>query len=197
MTGVVSIVALGGTVKPASSTDLALRTAVATAEAQGARVTVFEGTFLAELPHYGTPAAAASPHGAELVAAVRAADGLIVASPGYHGTISGLVKNAIDYLEETARDPRPYLDGIPVGLIATAYGWQATGSTLAALRATVHALRGWPTPFGAAINGLNGTFVDGRCADPVAERQLRTIGQQVYQFARMTRDAASVSGAVA
>ena len=48
--------------------------------------------------------------------------------------------------------PRPYLADMPVGLIATAYGWQATGLTIAALRSIVHALRGWPTPFAAAIN---------------------------------------------
>src|SRR3546814_8041656 len=81
----------------------------------------------------------------DLVAAVRDADGLILASPGYHGSISGLVKNAIDYLEETARDRRVYLHGLPVGLIATAFGWQATGGTLLAMRSIVHALRGWPT----------------------------------------------------
>src|SRR3546814_6783254 len=76
----------------------------------------------------------------DLVAAVRDADGLILASPGYHGSISGLVKNAIDYLEETARDRRVYLHGLPVGLIATAFGWQATGGTLLAMRSIVHAL---------------------------------------------------------
>ena len=66
--------------------------------------------------------------------AIRAADGVIIASPRNHGSISGLVKNAIDYVEGTAKDQRVYLDGVPVGLFATAYGWQATGSTLAALR---------------------------------------------------------------
>ena len=36
----------------------------------------------------------------------RGAHALIIGSPGYHGGISGLVKNALDYLEELREDPR-------------------------------------------------------------------------------------------
>jgi len=65
------------------------------------------------------------------------------------------VKNVLDLLEDTAQDAeRPYLTDMPVGLIVTAYGWQATGSTIAALRAIVHAFRAWPTPFAAARGWL-------------------------------------------
>ena len=86
--------------------------------------------------------------------------------------------------EETARDSRPYLADVPVGLIATAYGWQATGSTIAALRSIVHALRGWPTPFAAAINSQITRFDDqGGADDPVVVDQLRLVGQQVARFA--------------
>ena len=62
------------------------------------------------------------------------------------------IKNALDYAEDTAKDARPYLDGRAVGCIACAYGWQATDSTLIAMRSIVHALRGWPTPLGVAAN---------------------------------------------
>lgn len=146
------IVGIGGTVKPGSSTEQALEIALRAAREQGAEVELFGGVLLAQLPHYGLPEGQTSEAAARLVAAMRKADGVIIASPGYHGTISGLVKNAIDYTEDMVNDPRIYFDGLPVGLIATAYGWQATGSTLAALRSVVHALRGWPTPLGAGIN---------------------------------------------
>jgi len=179
------IVGIGGTAAAGSSTENALKIALRSAEKAGARVQLFDGPFIAGLPHYMTDAAKASAEGAELIAAVRRADGVIVASPGYHGSISGLVKNAIDYLEETSKDSRVYLDGIPVGLIATAYGWQATGSTLATLRAIVHALRGWPTPLGAAINSSGGIFKDGVCTDANANMQLELVGKQVHDFARL------------
>lgn len=179
------IVGIGGTATPGSSTEQALALALATSRSAGAETRIFGGEFLSRLPHFLSPGTEDSPDGAELVDAVRAADGLIIASPGYHGSISGLVKNAIDYLEKTARDPRVYLDGVPVGLISTAYGWQATGSTLATLRSIVHALRGWPTPLGAAIKTAAGLFDNGACTDPAAAAQLELVGRQVVQFATM------------
>jgi FMN reductase len=180
------IVGIGGTAVPASSTEQALRVALSAAEDAGARTTLFGGATLARLPHYLTETPLC-PDGVALVAAVREADGLILASPGYHGSISGLVKNAIDYFEELARDERVYLDGLPVGLIVTAYGWQATGSTLSAMRSIVHALRGWPTPLGAAINTSARPFQDGQCTDAAVAGQLRTVGGQAARFAGLHR----------
>jgi FMN reductase len=179
------IVGIGGTTSPGSSTEQALQLALAAAEAEGARVRLFGGAEIGGLPHYAYGALEASEGGRELVKAVREADGLIIASPGYHGSISGLVKNAIDFIEETAKDQRVYLDGLPVGLIVTAYGWQATGSTLATLRSIVHALRGWPTPLGAAIKSASGLFVDGKCTDQGSAGQLDLVGRQVVEFARL------------
>jgi FMN reductase len=94
--------------------------------------------------------------------------------------MSGLVKNAIDYLEDLARDERPYLHGRAVGLIATAYGHQAAMTSLLSLRTIVHALRGWPTPFGAAVRTGTGLFgTDGACGDPAIAEQLALVGRQV------------------
>ncbi len=187
-----SIVGIGGTTAPGSSTEQALQIALRAAEAEGAAVTMFDGAALTALPHYAFGSVETSAEGRRLVAAVRDAHGLVIASPGYHGSISGLVKNAIDYVEETSRDERVYLDGLPVGLIVTAYGWQATGSTLATLRSIVHALRGWPTPLGAAIRAVSGMFKDGACSDAAATAQLELVGKQVVEFARLRRAAPSI-----
>lgn len=179
-----SIVAIGGTVRPESSTHWALHGAVEAARAEGAEVTVFDGDYLLGLPFYGGPGHSAG-DGAGLVDAVRRADGVILATPGYHGTMSGLVKNAIDYLEDLSKDARPYLDGRAVGLIATAYGHQAAMTSLLSLRTIVHALRGWPTPFGAAVRTRNGLFSsEGACGDPSIAAQLALVGQQVALGAR-------------
>src|SRR5262249_56688723 len=121
------------------------------------------------------------------VDALREADGVVLVSPGYHGTVSGLVKNALDYVEALRADSRPYLDGRAVGCVAMALGWQATVTTLTALRSIVHALRGWPTPLGAAINSAQVTFAeDGTCSDPDTASRLHVIGHQVVEFALAT-----------
>jgi FMN reductase len=96
-----------------------------------------------------------------------AQDGIVIATPGYHGGVSGLVKNAIDLLEDLREDKRSYFDGRAVGLIVTAAGWQACGVTLMSMRGIVHAVRGWPTPHGITINTVaQRAIVNGQIADP-------------------------------
>jgi FMN reductase len=179
------IVGLGGTAQPNSSTEKALAIALAGAERAGARVELLGGDLLTQLPHYLTVEVASSPAASTLLEALRSADGVIIASPGYHGSVSGILKNAIDYMEETSKDDRAYFHGIPVGLIATAYGWQATNSTLSTLRSIVHALRGWPTPLGAAVNSSGGIFSGEQCSDSKVIELLEEVGRQVTEFALM------------
>ncbi len=177
------IVGIGGGANSNSSTEKLLSLALEEARTHGVRSELFGGQHLALLPHYATPGATVSPEGKALVAAIRRADGLIIASPGYHGSLSGVVKNAIDYVEETARDSRPYFTDLPVGLIAVAGGAQAAMSTLCALRTIVHALRGWPTPFGASLNSSTMQFRDGVCIDTTAIDHIKLVSAQVATFA--------------
>ncbi|MCP3736395.1 NAD(P)H-dependent oxidoreductase [Sphingomonas sp. RP10(2022)] len=178
------VVGIGGTIGGISSTERALRIALDAAEREGFHTRMFGGADMARLPLYDPRATTRTADEQAFVAAVREASAVIIASPGYHGSISGVVKNALDLLEETAKDDRPYLADMPVGLIATAYGWQATGSTIAALRSIVHALRGWPTPFAAAINTQVTKFdAEGGASDPAVVEQLSMIGRQVARFA--------------
>jgi FMN reductase len=178
------IVGIGGTLRAGSSSEAALRVALDEAARAGFEVRALCAEQL-DLPLYNPGEAARTPAAAELVAAVRAADGVILSSPGYHGTISGMVKNAIDYIEDLVNDEaRVYLDGLPVGCIAVAYGWQAAVNTLAALRDVTHALRGMPTPYGAAINASGSVFVDGQCTDDAVRGGLELVGRQVAGLAR-------------
>ncbi|MGY4395584.1 FMN reductase [Sphingomonas sp. UYAg733] len=182
------VVGIGGTIGGISSTERALRIALDAAGREGFRTRMFGGADMAKLPLYDPKATMRTPDEIEFVETIRQASALIIASPGYHGSISGVVKNALDLLEETARDEkRPYLADMPVGLIATAYGWQATGSTIAALRSIVHALRGWPTPFAAAINSQLTKFdEDGGASEPAVLEQLCMVGRQVARFAPLS-----------
>lgn len=180
------IVGLGGTVREGSSTEKALACALRHAETLGAETRLLGGAFLGELPIFDPRPGGPTEAQRALAEAIRGADGVIVASPGYHGSISGVIKNALDTLELTRTDPQPYLTAKPVGTIITADGWQAAGTTLMALRAIIHALRGWPTPFGAALNSGGGLFDEaGACRDEKDAWQLATVAEQVVDFAKM------------
>jgi FMN reductase len=178
------VVAVGGTLNPASSTQKALALALKGAEAAGARIQLVSGAEL-DLPLFDPTRAERSEAALALITALRAADGVILGSPGYHGTISGLVKNALDYTEDMRSDERPYLHGRVVGSVATAAGWQGAVNTLAALRNMIHALRGWNTPIGVAINTSEPAFgPDGGALDPKIGAMLNQMGAEIAVAAR-------------
>lgn len=179
------IVGIGGTTRPESSSEKALRYALTLAEAQGADVKLFDGASI-NLPMYAPESTVRSEGAQQLIAALRRAHGVILSTPCYHGSISGLVKNALDYTEDMCRDAEPYLDGRAVGLIVCGHGWQSTGVVLSAFRSIVHALRGWPTPMGVAINTLVERFDEEGAG--VAEQVAKPMGimvGQVMEFARL------------
>lgn len=174
------LVGIGGTMRERSSSEQALRSCMASFTEEGHRTEIFAGPDL-DLPMYDPRSTERSARALWLLECVRKADGLVLASPGYHGGVSGLVKNAIDYLEDTVLDDRPYLHDLPVGCIAVAHGYQGAMTTLGALRSIVHALRGWPTPYGAAINAKE--FLDdaGQVRRPHLSG-LQLIAHQVMSF---------------
>ena len=179
------ILGIGGTLRPNSSSEKALRICLGAAERAGAEIVAITGAELS-LPMYSPGSETRSPTAIRLVRLMRECQGLIVSSPSYHGSLSGLIKNALDYTEDLSGDPRPYLEGRAVGCIACAGGWQGAGATLASLRSITHALRGWPTPMGAGINAATDPFdAAGNCLDESARFQLELIGRQVAEFARM------------
>ncbi|WP_376769230.1 NADPH-dependent FMN reductase [Neoaquamicrobium sediminum] len=136
------------------------------------------------LPLYAPEIPERSKAAGRLVSLMRECDAVVICSPAYHGSVSGLVKNALDYTEDMNRDERVYFDGLPIGCIACGAGWQAAGQTLAALRSIAHALRGWPTPMGGMINSSLPVFdVEGKCVDVSIRFQLDTIAAQVTEFA--------------
>lgn len=183
------ILGVGGTTRPGSTTERALAIALRAAAAEGAETVLLSGPDLV-LPMYTPNVAERTESGRRLVDLYRRCSGLIVASPAYHGSMSGLIKNALDYAEDLRQDGRTYFDGIALGTIACAGGWQAAVQTMTALRAVAHALRGWPTPLGAALNTSIPLFSpEGDCIDLSSKFQLETVGRQVVAFARMRKPA--------
>jgi FMN reductase len=179
------IVGIGGTTKADSSTEKALVACLIAAERLGADIHVIPGAQLAGLPLYSPEETARTPEQRQFVATVRDADGLILATPAYHAGMSGLLKNAIDLLEDLRDERRPYLDGRAVGCIVTAYGWQGAGTTLTSVRTIVHALRGWPTPLGVTLNTALPLFDPaGLCIDERTQTQFEMLAAQVVSFAR-------------
>lgn len=172
------VVGIGGTLRPHSSSELALRAALASAQQAGADTRIITAGEL-DLPMYDlgsgadSPSAAPDRHGAP----GRRRGHL---HPGLPRRCLRSAQNALDYLQELAGDQRPYLHEIPVGCIVAAAGWQAGVTTLASLRSTVHALQGWPSPLGVVINSATPQFRDnGEVVDGKVAAQLTAMAEQV------------------
>jgi FMN reductase len=175
------IVGIGGSTSATSVTNRLLAAALDRCAARGARTTALT-TELAGLPIYGSEGADPDGVAGALAEAVRGADAVVVATPGYHGGMSGLVKNALDHLEALRGDERPYLDGRAVGVIVSAAGWQACGTALDSVRASIHALRGWPTPFGVTVNSVEQHPDAAGRFDERVEGALDILAGQLLQF---------------
>lgn len=171
------VVGIGGSIGSSSTTTGLLTACLARTAALGARTALFDAELLQRLPIFTVHEPMDSRLSDRLASTVRQADAVVIATPGYHGGFSGLVKNALDHLESLREDTRPYLDGRAVGVIVTAAGWQACGTTVVSVRSTIHALRGWPTPFAVTVNSTEQQPDDARVAGAID-----ILAGQVMQF---------------
>lgn len=176
------IVGIGGTTRSGSSTERVLRAAMDILETAGVKTDVFAGPDLC-FPPYAGPGDR-DPSAQRYLDALRSCDGIVIATPSYHGSISGLVKNAIDYTEDMRADERVYFDRLPVGAICCAGGWQAASHTLGTMRSIIHALRGWPTPMGVLVNTSLPVFsAGGELIDGTIKSHLKLMVDQIVDFA--------------
>lgn len=180
------ILGIGGSFRVGSSTERALAYCLGQAQDLGADIRMLGGDFLARLPIFDPRPGKDTGAQHELALAVREADGIILATPSYHGSLSGLIKNALDTLELTRDDPAPYFQDRPVGVVITSDGQQASGTTLMTIRSIIHAMRGWPAPYGATVTTTSSLFdANGQCNNAKDAWQLSTVAKQVVEFARM------------
>lgn len=170
---------MGGSTRAGSITESVLKAVLALAAEAGAETALASVREL-DLPMYNDDVALRDQPAAvhTLLDEVRAADGFILASPTYHGTISGALKNVLDYLNMGKGLPRTYFDGRPVGLVA--YGGPSALNVVNALSHSVRGLRGMqvPTVVTAAwssIDETSATFAD----DAVRGRASQMTGELI------------------
>ena len=186
--GPLHIVGVGGTLREDSTSLGALRQSLVAAEEAGAETELLDLRGL-KLPLYepGKPLEEYGPEVERLVEAVRKADGLLISTAAYHGTLAGATKNALDFLQFLSEDKRPYLDGRVVGLISTAGGEQAAMHAIDAMVHAVHALRGIVAPLVVAIPKTWRHSDDGEITDENYAARLEKLAQLVVKTAARLR----------
>ena len=196
--GYLKVVGIGGTLRENSTSLGALRRALASAEDAGAEVELLDLNEL-RLPMYepGKPLDEYGEGTRRLIGAIREADALLVSTAAYHGTIAGVTKNALDFVQFLGRDEPAHLDGKVVGLISTAGGEQAAANANAAMVRAVHALRGIVMPLMVGVSrAWQRTDDEGDITDDNYDQRLDNLGGLVVELAQKI-GADEIVGAVA
>ena len=180
----ISIVALCGSLREGSSTHAALRIALAGAEEAGARVELLElGAY--QLVFQGSVANEADyPAGVfALREKVKRADGILLGSPEYHGSFSGVLKSALDLMGFDEFEDKV------IGLIGVSGGRMGAANALAMLRIVGTALRAWVVPNDVSIPRSSEAFDEnGHLHDAELAARLKSVGRDVAQFAALQNE---------
>jgi chromate reductase len=120
---VVTILGISGSLRKASFNSAALRAAKELAP-EGVALTIHEG--LRDIPPYDDDLRAGEGYPAAVQAfraAIKAADAVLIATPEYNYSISGVLKNAIDW---ASRPPEQPFDGKPIAIMGASGGMLGT-----------------------------------------------------------------------
>ena len=179
------LVGLGGSMRDKSYSRAALREALKIAEASGAQIEMLDLREL-NLPMY-VPNLAIEAYPAahqdglrRLLAACRRADAMLWSSPTYHGTISGILKNALDCIDLMDNDDPPYLASRAVGLIAL-----SDGATFGAMQNSVYELRAWLAPTHVTLNQSDDFNADLTLKDGHPQRRVTRLIEELMEFGAM------------
>ncbi len=172
----IKIVGICGSLREGSYTHAALTVALRGAAEAGAQ------TQLINLRDYKLPFCdggdADSADAKKLRAEVSAAQGIILATPEYHGGFSGVLKNALDLMGFDE------FEGKMIGLVGISGGAMGAFSALNTLRTVGRAVHAWVVPEQASVPHASDVFDDaGHCKDPRVEKRLKEVGRQVAKFA--------------
>jgi FMN reductase len=174
------VLTICGSLRTDSSTARALTIASEAARAAGADVEAVQLGELA-LPFCDGRSDESSYGGdvTQFIELVRGADGLIIGSPNYHGSVAGVLKNALDLL-----GPDAIRDKL-VGLVATARGDAGAMNTLNHLRHICRWMNGWVLP--AEVSIPRAQAVMDNEVDESVRAQLVSLGEELVRYNGLLR----------
>ena len=177
----VKIVGIGGSLRAGSHSQMALNAASDRATALGAEVEILDLRSL-NLPFCnGEDNYPDYPDVERLQNAVKQADALILATPEYHGSISGVIKNALDLLSFE------HLDGKVAGAISV-LGGQSNNNALNDLRVILRWVHCWVIPEQVAIGQAWKVFSpDGKLLDEKLSQRFDQFAQSLVENTRKLR----------
>jgi FMN reductase len=110
--------------------------------------------------------------------AIKDSQGIILATPEYHGSLTGALKNMLDLMSIEEFETKI------VGLVGVAGGDIGAINSLNTMKTICRNLHCWVLPQEVSIANSSQTFNDdGTVNDPAIEARLLNVGRQVVKFA--------------
>ncbi len=172
------IVGLGGSLRPGSHTYSALELALNMTAGCGAEAELLDLRKL-QLPFcHGGENYDGYPDVKKLRDAVQGAQAIVLATPEYHGSLSGILKNTLDLMG------KEQLNGKVVGILSV-MGGMASNNAANALRLICRSVHAWVIPEQIIISQAHRQFSeDGQLLDPALQARFDAFAQSLVTHAR-------------
>jgi NAD(P)H-dependent FMN reductase len=171
------VLGVNGSLRAHSRSSLAVRLALESAKLRNAEIRLLELRDL-DLPLY-------NPDREEELAAAEAlgkdmewADAIILSSPDYHGSMSGAMKNFLDYNWAE-------LAGKLFGYICSSNEKGLT--VMDQMRTVVRQCYGWSMPYGVSFNGNADFDKNGVVTNPKVEERLKMMARDLVTYGAIIR----------
>ena len=174
------VLGVSGSMREGSYGRRALQLVLDAARRRGAETSLLD-LRSANLPIYipDAPPTDASGHVRPVTEAVGWADALVLASPDYHGSMSGAMKNFLDYHGEE-------FTGKLFGYVCASHEKGLT--VMDQMRTAVRQCYGWSLPYGVSVHGEKDFDAAGRVVNPALERRLRMLGRDVVTYGTLLHE---------
>lgn len=166
-----NVLGVAGSRRQSSYSTQALKIALEHAKKQGAEVRLLD---VGKLPLYD-PNAPASKELEQAAEAVSWADAFILASPDYHGSMSGALKNFLDHFYEE-------FAGKLFGYVVASHEKGLT--VMDQMRTAVRQCYGWSMPYGVSVNGPQ-DFAAGGLVNARLSKRVQMTGRDLVVYGRL------------
>ena len=174
----IKVVGINGSLRPGSYSTMALEVAISRVGALGVETEIIDLRKLSLPFCNGGDDYSDYPDVAKMQQTVKSAAGLILATPEYHGSVSGVMKNALDLMSFEE------LSGKVAGLISV-LGGQSNSNALNDLRIILRWVHAWVIPeqisLGQAWNVFN---EEGKILDEKLSQRFDAFAQSLVDNTR-------------